>query len=121
DTRPRVDDDAGTRDDGRRRVLRWPAAAALDRRAPADRGDDEIDQRVVDVDVDEPRSVRRGERRVAVATARLAVLALAVRQDGLRPAVGAEAHDLEPAVGIGQVEEAAAGHRPRPRRPLLAA
>ena len=71
--------------------------------------------------MDEARAVRRRERRVAVAAARLAMLALAARQDGLRPAVRAEAHDLEPTVGIGQVEESAAGHRPRPGRPFLAA
>ena len=71
--------------------------------------------------MDEPSPVQRRQRGVAVATARLAVVALAARQHRLRPAVGAEADDLEPAVGVGQVQEAAAGQGPRTGRPLVAA
>ena len=61
----------------------------------------------MDVDVDEPRSVRRGQRREPAAAAELAVLLLAGRQDRPLAAVGREADDLEPAVGVGHVEQAA--------------
>ena len=74
----------------------------------------------MDLDVDEPAAVRRGQGRPALAPGRLAVLPLAGRQDAPLAAVGRQVDDLEPTVGIGRVEEAPVGHRPgtgeRPHR-----
>ena len=77
--------------------------------APAQVADDEVLQPVVDLDVDEPGAVRRWQRGVADAAARLAVLALAGGQDDPVVAVGGPPDDLEPAVGVG--DERAATRR----------
>ncbi len=66
--------------------------------------------------MDEPAAVRRRQRRVADATARLAVLALAGGQHDPVVAVGGPADDLEPAVGVRHVEQRTVGDPARARR-----
>ena len=116
--RPWVYDPAAPAATAGRGSLRRPAAAAL-RRRPRQRGDDEIADAVLDLDVDEPRAVRR--RRAArsrTAAGRLAVLARAGRER--RPVAASrriDPDDLEPAVGVGHEEQVAVGQPARARIP----
>ncbi len=75
----------------------------------------------MNVDVDEAATVGRRQRGVARATGRLAVLALAGRQDAALASVGGQPDGLEPAARVGTVEPSAVGHRPGAAHPLLAA
>ena len=63
----------------------------------------------MDLDVDEPAAVGRGQWRGAGATAGLAVLAFARGQDDPIVAVGGQPDDLEPAVGIGHEQQRSVG------------
>ena len=109
DAVPRVDPAAGGgRRDGPRR-LRWPAAAALRRGARGELADEQVLEPVVDLDVDEAAAVGRGQRRGADPTAWLAVLALAGGQHDPVVAVGGQADDLEPAVGIRHEQQRSVG------------
>ena len=63
----------------------------------------------MDLDVDEPAAVRRGQRGGADAAAGFAVFALALGQHDPIVAIGGQPDDLEPAVGIGHEEERPVG------------
>ncbi len=61
----------------------------------------------MDLDVDEPAAVGRRQRHVTDSAAGLAVFALSGRQDDSVVPVGGEADHLEPAAGVGEVQDRA--------------
>ena len=96
------------RGDGARGLGR-PSAATLGLRGLAQAAHDQVDQAVVDLDVDDAAAIRRRQRGVPVAPRRLAVLALAVGEDDAVTAIRGAAHDLEPPVGVGHVDQRPVG------------
>ncbi len=74
--------------------------------------DQQIDQAIVDLGVGEALAVRRGQRHVAPAAARLAVLALSRGEDGSLRAVGRDADGLEPTVVVRDQQQPGAVRQP---------
>ena len=107
---PRIDPAARGRRADRARLLRRATPAPLGRLRPAELADEQVLQAIVDLDVDEPAAVRRRQRNMTGAAARLAVLALPGGQDDPIVPVGGQPDDLEPAVRVRHEQQRAIGH-----------
>ena len=114
DAGPRLDCLAGAGGDDGLRVLRPPAGQPAARRSGlVERRDEQVDRTIVNGNVAEPAAIGRRQCHRAEPAGWLAMLLGARREDRPLAQIGAEADHLEPAVGVGEQQQAPVGEPAR--------